>query len=85
MSKIKFGHCIGCDQPVRPPYLSFKVMQSAGDGTSVTEWEEVDVCDDCAGKLTADDLHRLVFLEDEPELPAPEDGPYAISCADRMF
>lgn len=59
-ARINFGHCIGCDQPIRPPYLSFKVMLSVDDGNSVREWEEADVCGDCAAKLTADDLHRLV-------------------------
>lgn len=65
MSKrINFGHCIGCDQPIRPPFLSFKVMQSTGDGNSVIEWEEVDVCDPCAAKLPASELHRLVTAEE---------------------
>ena len=68
MARIRFGHCIGCDQPIRPPYLSFKVSQSVGDGNSIEEWEEVDVCGPCAAKLTADDLHRLVSAEDEPEV-----------------
>jgi hypothetical protein len=63
--RIYFGHCVGCDQPIRPPYLSFQVMQSVDDGSSITEWEEVDVCTDCAGKLTATDLHRLVSAEEE--------------------
>ncbi|WP_028970129.1 hypothetical protein [Sphingomonas sp. URHD0057] len=67
MPRVHFGHCVGCDQPIRPPYLSFKVMQSVGDGSRVAEWEEVDVCGDCAGKLTANDLHRLVKDEEECE------------------
>jgi hypothetical protein len=62
--KIHFGHCVGCDQPIRPPYLSFTVHHATGDGDSITEWEEVDVCDDCALWLTASDLHGLVS---EPE------------------
>lgn len=66
MSKrIYFGHSIGCDQPIRPPYLSFDVHQSTGDGNSITEWEEVDVCDECAAKLTVAELHRLVSAEEE--------------------
>lgn len=67
MPKLNFGHCLGCDQPIRPPYLSFKVMRNVDDGNSVEEWEEVDVCDDCAAKLTAGDLHRLVSMDDEEE------------------
>jgi hypothetical protein len=65
MPKISFGHCIGCDQPIRPPYLSFKVMHVHGNGGRITEWEEVDTCSDCAGKLTAEDLHRLVDMPEE--------------------
>lgn len=65
MARIRFGHCIGCDQPIRPPYLSFKVMFVERDG--ITEWEEADVCGDCAGNLTAEDLHQLVIREDEEE------------------
>jgi hypothetical protein len=65
MSRIHFGHCIGCGQPIRPPYLSFKVMQAVGDGTSVEEWEEVDLCGECAPKLPASELHRLVSAEEE--------------------
>jgi hypothetical protein len=61
--RIHFGHCIGCDQPIRPPYLSFTVHHAHGDGNSITEWELVDVCDQCAVKLTAADLHRLVSAE----------------------
>lgn len=61
--KINFGHCIGCDQPIRPPYLSFIVSQSLDCGT-IWNWEEVDVCGPCAAKLTADDLHRLVSAEE---------------------
>jgi hypothetical protein len=68
MPRIHFGHCIGCDQPIRPPFLSFKVMLNHGDG--ITEWEEVDVCSDCSGKLTADDLFRLVRADDEAPEPA---------------
>lgn len=65
MSRIYFGHCIGCDQPIRPPFLSFDVKQATGDGNSITEWEGVDVCEPCAAKLTAADLHRLVNAEEE--------------------
>jgi hypothetical protein len=63
MARVRFGHCIGCDQPIRPSFLSFKVMWDHGD--SITEWEEVDVCGECAGKLTAEDLHRLVSADEE--------------------
>lgn len=63
--KINFGHCIGCDQPIRPPYLSFVVsVNKAPDGNSITSWEDVDVCEPCAAKLTANDLHRLVSEEE---------------------
>lgn len=72
MPKLHFGHCLGCDQPIRPPYLSFKVMQVHGDGEGIAEWEDVDVCNDCAGKLTAEDLHGLVTLPDEE--PADADA-----------
>jgi hypothetical protein len=64
-ARIYFGHCIGCDQPIRPPYLSFTVHHAHGNGNSITEWEEVDVCADCAGQLTAADLHRLVSADEE--------------------
>lgn len=64
MTKTHFGHCAGCDQPIRPPYLSFIVSQSVGDGDTIWNWEEVDVCNDCAAKLTAQDLHRLVSAEE---------------------
>lgn len=64
-TKVHFGHCIGCDQPIRPPYLTIKVMQAVGDGNSVSEWEEVDVCDPCAAKLTINDLHGLVDADEE--------------------
>lgn len=65
MTRIHFGHCIGCDQPIRPPYLSFAVsMSKAPDGVALDQWEDVDVCNDCSVKLTADDLHRLVSTED---------------------
>lgn len=63
MPRVNFGHCIGCDQPIRPPYLSFIVSQSTGD--VIWNWEEVDVCDQCAGKLTANDLHRLVNADEK--------------------
>lgn len=33
--KVRFGHCIGCDQPIRPPFLSFIVQQATGDGTHI--------------------------------------------------
>lgn len=70
MPRIRFGHCIGCDQPIRPPYLSFKVMWDHGD--AITEWEEVDVCNDCAVKLTCEDLHQILAKEDTPYDPEPE-------------
>lgn len=65
--RIYFGHCIGCDQPIRPPYLSFTVIQATGDGNSRKEWEEVDVCDPCSAKLTAADLRRLVDEDEEAD------------------
>jgi hypothetical protein len=65
MARIHFGHCIGCDQPIRPPYLSFKVMQNINDGNTVREWEEVDVCGPCATKLPVIELHRLVSAVEE--------------------
>jgi hypothetical protein len=67
MARIHFGHCIGCDQPIRPPFLSFKVMQATGDGNSIAEWEEIDVCGGCSAKLTADDLFRIVNEEEPAE------------------
>lgn len=70
MPRICFGHCIGCDQPIRPPYLSFKVMWAHGDGNSITEWEEIDVCGDCAPKLPASELHRLVSVEEDTDAAA---------------
>jgi hypothetical protein len=63
MPRIHFGHCIGCDLPIRPPYLSFEVHWNTGDG--ILNWEEIDVCRDCAVKLTADDLHGLVNADEE--------------------
>lgn len=63
MSRVRFGHCIGCDQPIRPPFLSFKVMWDHGE--SITEWEEIDVCAGCAVVMTAKDLHKLVSTETE--------------------
>jgi hypothetical protein len=63
MARIHFGHCIGCDQPIRPPYLTFKVMWDTGQG--ITEWEEVDVCSECAAKLTVEKLFELVTAEEE--------------------
>lgn len=65
MPRVHFGHCIGCDQPIRPPFLSFTVISATGDGSSRTEWEEVDVCNDCAAKLTANDLHRLMNADED--------------------
>ena len=67
MSRTAFGSCVGCDQPIRPPYLSFAVMrleQEPGTDPVIHNWDEVDVCNDCAAKLTANDLHRLVSAED---------------------
>jgi hypothetical protein len=70
MARIHFGHCIGCDQPIRPPFLSFAVEQSTGDGNRVTQWEAVDVCGVCALRLTAEELFHLVSTEDgEAEQP----------------
>lgn len=63
MPKVHFGHCIGCDQPIRPPFLSVIVSQSHGD--TIWNWEEVDLCDGCATKLTAKDLHGLVSADAE--------------------
>lgn len=65
MARRAFGDCIGCAKPIVPPYLTFKVMWAHGDGNSITEWEEVDVCESCAGKLTANELHRLVSADEE--------------------
>lgn len=62
---VHFGHCIGCDQPIRPPYLSFTVHRAEQDGNYILSWEEVDVCDGCARKLTARDLHCLVSADEE--------------------
>lgn len=64
MPRVHFGHCVGCDQPIRPPYLSFKVMQAHGNGEGITEWEEVDVCGPCAETTTVDQLYRLVAEEE---------------------
>lgn len=67
MTRTAFGDCIGCNEPIRPPYLSFAVMrlEQIGDRgeTTIHNWEEIDVCDGCAAKLTANDLHRLVSAE----------------------
>jgi len=66
--RTHYGDCIGCDQPIRPPFLSFVVsVNKAPDGNSITSWEDVDVCDACAERLTAADLHRLVSEPDEGE------------------
>lgn len=63
--KIHFGHCIGCDQPIRPPFRSFTVAVATGDGNSIDEWESADVCDDCAAVMTVDELHGLVTAPEE--------------------
>ena len=66
MTRTAFGDCIGCDHPIRPPYLSFTVMrleQRPGDDPTIHSWDEVDVCSDCASKLTAKELHRLAAAE----------------------
>ena len=63
MPRINFGHCIGCDQPIRPPYVSFDVHWNREDG--IENWEEVDVCSACAATLTASDLYRLVSEDGE--------------------
>lgn len=65
MTKVHFGHCVGCGQPIRPPYLSFAVsVNHAPDGNIIETWEDADVCDGCAAKLTAIVLHRLVSTEE---------------------
>lgn len=65
MTRVHFGHCIACDQAIRPPYLSFVVsVNNAPDGNRVTSWEEVDVCSACE-RLTISELHRLVSAEEE--------------------
>jgi hypothetical protein len=61
---VRYGHCLKCEQPIRPPFLSFKVMRATGDGANITEWEEIDVCNYCADHLTANDLHLLVSAEE---------------------
>lgn len=66
-ARIHFGHCIGCDQPIRPPYLSFKAMRAHGNGDSITEWEEVDVCNPCAERLTVEALFKLVSEEEKAD------------------
>lgn len=72
--RINFGHCIGCDQPIRPPYLIFKVMQAHGNGDSIHEWEEVDVCGPCGERLTVGALFKLVREEEAPNPPAMSDA-----------
>ena len=62
---VHFGHCVDCKQPIRPPFMSFAVRKTVGDGNTVWEWGEIDICDDCAGTLTVAGLHRLVCDEDE--------------------
>lgn len=63
--RIHFGHCLGCDQPIRPPYLSFVVsVHQAPTGNHIISWEDADVCDGCAAKLTVADLHQLVSEEE---------------------
>jgi hypothetical protein len=62
--RIHFGHCVGCDQPIRPPYLSFTLRHVTGDGTHLKEWEDVDVCDRCATKLTVIALNRVTTEEE---------------------
>jgi hypothetical protein len=62
------GTCIGCDQPIRPPFRSFAVsLNKAPDGNSITSWEDADVCDPCAAKLTVDDLYRLTTADEVAE------------------
>jgi len=61
VARIRFGHCIGCDRPIRPPYRSFVVsLNKAPDGNGITSWEDADVCDECAAKLTVDEFYGLV-------------------------
>jgi len=67
VTRTAYGDCIGCKQPIRPPYLSFAVMrldQPPGEDPTIQNYDEVDVCGDCAKKLTAEDLHRLVSEEE---------------------
>jgi hypothetical protein len=69
-ARVHFGHCVGCDQPIRPPYLSFDVhfnTYNKDDGNSSRGWEEADVCGDCAAKLTVADFFKTVTAEDEQE------------------
>lgn len=68
MARRAFGDCIGCASPIAPPYLSFvvqRVEQQPGKDATVQQWEEIDVCGTCAGKLTAEDLHGLVSMPEE--------------------
>ena len=68
-SKINYGDCVGCDQPIRPPYLSFVVnVNHAPDGNSTSSWEEADVCDACAAKLTVRDFFNTVTTDDDEEV-----------------
>ena len=68
MARRAYGDCIGCKRPIAPPYLQFVVQrleQEPGQDPIIQSWEEVDCCDLCAAKLSAEDLYRLV---NEPEL-----------------
>lgn len=63
--RIHFGHCVSCDQPIRPPHMSFAVKLSKDGGHTVEEWDEADLCDPCAAKLTATELFRLVTADEQ--------------------
>lgn len=51
MSRRTFGDCIGCAQPIPPPFLSFGVQRNYDDGNRITEWHDVDVRGPLADKL----------------------------------
>lgn len=45
MARRAFGDCIGCGQPIAPPYLRFVVKrleQDPGKEPNGWEWDEVD-------------------------------------------
>jgi hypothetical protein len=61
MGRIRFGHCIRCDEPIRPPYRQFEVRQvtqTNGDEL-ISSWDDIDVCRECAGKMTVLEMHSL--------------------------
>lgn len=53
--------CIGCERIA--PSLHFMVKTGEGLGQ---RWDPIDVCHECAGKLTAEDVHHLATAS-EPE------------------